>query len=65
MGKKLTLSKFPINKEEEMRKLLLQLSKEQFKKFRDAVLNDHKLIEKFRHATNNEEGDFFKTRTRQ
>ena len=53
MGKKLTLSKFPINKEEEMRKLLMQLSKEQFKKFRDAVLNDHKLIKKFRHATNN------------
>ena len=59
MGTKLTLSKFPINKEEEMRKLLMQLSKEQFKKFRDAVLNDHKLIKKFRHATNNQEGDFF------
>ena len=31
----------------------VELSKEQFKKFRDAVLNDHKLIKKFRHATNN------------
>ena len=52
-AKQVKVSKYGDNKPEEMRKLLLQLSKEGFTEFRDAVLKDHKLIDKFRHATNN------------
>ena len=37
MGAPLSVSKFGDNKAEEMRKLLLLLSKERFNEFRDAV----------------------------
>ena len=53
MGAPLSVSKFGNNPAEEMRKVLLLLSEERFNEFRDAVLKDRGLIEKFRHATNN------------
>ena len=52
-AKQVKVSKYGDNKHEEMRKILLQLSKEGFTEFKLAVLKDHKLMDKFRHATNN------------
>ena len=59
MGAKQSVSRYGDNKAEEMRKQLLQLSKERFTEFRDAVLKSDQLRDKFRRATNNQEGDFF------
>jgi hypothetical protein len=59
MGAKLSISLWNDNKEEEMRKVLLALAKDRFNEFRDAVLLDDRLKDKFRQITNNQEGDFF------
>lgn len=48
MGAKLSISLWNDNKEEEMRKVLLVLAKERFNEFRDAVLLDDRLKDKFR-----------------
>jgi hypothetical protein len=59
MGNKLTISTFSDNEEEQMQKVLLELANDRFIEFKEAVLADKKLREKFYHATNNQEGDFF------
>jgi hypothetical protein len=53
MGASISVSKFHNNAEDEKRKLLLTLAKERFTEFRDAVLSDPKLKDKFRRVTNN------------
>ena len=58
MGARLSISMYN-DRDDEMRKVLLQLSKERFKEFREVVLNDRKLSLKFRACTQNREGDFF------
>jgi|688.fasta_scaffold2181387_1 hypothetical protein len=59
MGNKLTISTFLENEEEQMQKVLLELANDRFIEFKNAVLGDLRLREKFRHVTNNQEGDFF------
>ena len=53
MGANISVSKFHDNAEGEKRKLLLALAKDRFTDFRDAVLSDPKLKDKFRRVTNN------------
>jgi hypothetical protein len=53
MGAKLSISNVNTGEDEEMRRVILKLAKDRFEEFKEAVLADYRLREKFKHATNN------------